>query len=494
MQPDSRNVPVEETIPTAEGLAKVAAYPKREPLGPVPDPWNPKRNPNYGPNVSPLGVSAFMNEPAPELPESSLGTGWPEPPAEEAYRGLAGDFVRAVSSHTEADPVALLVQFLVFFGNVIGRESFYRVEADQHTANINAILVGDTASGRKGTSLSQTRRPFELVDPAWTGTQVCTGLSSGEGLIWAVRDPIEKKEPIKKNGIVERYETVIADHGIEDKRLLVTETEFSSTLKVAEREGNTLTGIVRQAWDSGNLRLMTKTSLAKSTGAHISIIGHIPQDELLRCINTTELGNGFANRFLWVSVKRSKLLPDGGALSGRDLAPIVTRLREAIEYSKHCGELRRDRAAVDAWHAVYEDLSSRKPGLLGAILSRAEAQVTRLSLIYALLDQGPAIRVEHLRAALALWEYAESSVRQIFGDAIGDPVADTILSALRTAAEGLTRTEISNLFSRNRDKQRIDTSLTALLRQDLAHTVREETGGRPVEKWAAVRLDSRRVG
>ena len=255
---------------------------------------------------------------------------WPDPPAEDAFHGLAGEFLRIVEPHTEADPAAVLAQFLCFFGNAIGRNAFFPVGADQHHGNINAIIVGATASGRKGTSLSQVRRLFEFVDPGWTRTQILSGLSSGEGLIWAVRDPIEKKEAQKEKGHVTGYESVIVDHGIADKRLLVIESEFSSTLKVAAREGNTLTGVIRQAWDTGDLRLLTKTNPAQSTGAHISIVGHIPQDELLRCISSTELGNGFANRFLWVCAKRSKLLPDGGRLLTTDLAPVLERLREAV--------------------------------------------------------------------------------------------------------------------------------------------------------------------
>jgi hypothetical protein len=413
---------------------------------------------------------------------------WPQQMADEAFHGLIGDFVRLISPQTESDPIALLMQFVIFFGNAIGRTSYYQVEADRHTTNINAILVGDTASGRKGTSLSQTRRPFDTADQVWAETRIQSGLSSGEGLIWAVRDPIERKDPIKQHGRVVGYEAVVADHGVEDKRLLVIETEFSSTLKVADRDGNTLTGVIRQAWDTGTLRLMTKSSPAKSTGAHISIIGHIPQNELLRYMSTTELGNGFANRFLWLCVKRSKMLPDGGHIPSRDLGTIIGRLRDAIEFGKRAGEATRDSAAHDAWHAVYEELSSRKPGLLGAILSRAEAQVTRLSLIYALLDCSTIIRLEHLDAAIAVWEYAEASVRYVFGDAIGDPVSDQILAALRSSPGGLTRAEISDLFSRNRDRQSIDHALSTLRRQDLANPVRQESGGRPVERWIAIRL------
>jgi len=111
-----------------------------------------------------------------------------------------------------------------------------------------------------------------------------------------------------------------------------------------------------------------------------------------------------------------------------------------------------------------------------------------LSLIYALLDRSSVITPEHLKAALAVWEYCEASVRHIFGDRIGDPVADAILNALRANPCGLTRTEISELFSRNRDKQGIDLALSGLVHQDLAHSLREETGGRPVERWIAVRL------
>ena len=57
-----------------------------------------------------------------------------------------------------------------------------------------------------------------------------SGLSSGEGLIWAVRDPIEKREGVRKKGRTVGYETVTADHGVSDKRALIIETEFLSPL------------------------------------------------------------------------------------------------------------------------------------------------------------------------------------------------------------------------------------------------------------------------
>ena len=109
-------------------------------------------------------------------------------------------------------------------------------------------------------------------------------------------------------------------------------------------------------------------------------------------------------------------------------------------------------------------------------------------MIYALLDCSALIQEVHLKAALALWEYVETSVRFIFGDALGDPVADAILSALRASTTGLTRAQINDLFKHNREKHSIDNALIALAKQGLAHSIREETGGRPSERWVAQTL------
>src|SRR5262249_25864135 len=162
---------------------------------------------------------------------------------------------------------------------------------------------------------------------------------------------------------------------------------------------------------------------------HISIAGHITKEELLRCMNDVEGFNGFANRFLWLCVKRSKLLPEGG--QPVDLAPLVERLSGAVRFAKAAGQMTRDEEARRLWAQVYAELATPHDGLFGAVTSRAEAQVLRLSMLYALLDRSVVIRSEHLRAAVALWRYAEDSARYIFGGSTGDPVADKVLAIIR---------------------------------------------------------------
>lgn len=306
-------------------------------------------------------------------------------------------------------------------------------------------------------------------------------------MIWAVRDPIERQEPVreggKKSGRITEYQTVETDAGVADKRLMVIEGEYASVLRILGRDGNTLSPTLRRAWDGDRLQTLVKNSPAVATGAHISIVGHITREELLRYLDSTEQGNGFANRFLWAAVRRSKTLPEGGSIESVDFAPLLQRLKQATEHSRACGRLKFDSEARAMWHSVYANLSEGKPGLLGAVTARGEAHVVRLALTYALLDRADVIRTEHLLAALALWEYCERSAAWIFGTATGDAVADRVMRELTLVPEGLTRTEIRDLFKRHQSSERIGRGLALLESAGLVEQVDEVSGGRPVERW-----------
>ena len=162
---------------------------------------------------------------------------------------------------------------------------------------------------------------------------------------------------------------------------------------------------------------------------------------------------------------------------------LAKRLSEAVAFAQSVGELTRDEKARAIWYDVYPQLSAGKPGLLGAATSRAESQVMRLAMLYALLDRSPVIGSEHLTAGLAVWQYAEQSARYIFGSAMGDAVADEILNQLRVHPEGMRRTEIRDVFGRHQPKERIDDALQLLRDCGLARPERAGTGGRPAETW-----------
>jgi hypothetical protein len=153
------------------------------------------------------------------------------------------------------------------------------------------------------------------------------------------------------------------------------------------------------------------------------------------------------------------------------------------------GEMHRDEEARVIWHAVYGDLSEGKPGMFGAITSRAECLVVRLSMVYAVLDHSSVIKAAHLKAALAVWRYCEDSVRFIFGDSLGDETADEILRQLRSRPDGMTRTEIRDHFQKNRSAAEIGRALGVLQEYGLARFERRpesEQGFNFTERWFAI--------
>jgi DNA polymerase I-like protein with 3'-5' exonuclease and polymerase domains len=403
---------------------------------------------------------------------------WPKLHPDALY-GLAGDVVRAIEPHTESDPVALLIQQIVYFGNVIGRGPYYQIEDDRHYTNLFCTLAGESAEARKGTSAGRIRALCTRVDSDWSINCVeYGGLASGEGIIRRVRD---RHEGVDKKG------NPVIDEGVPDKRLLIDEGEFGGALAVMKRPGNTLSPIIRNAWDGRPLRNLTKNSPERCLEPHVSFIAHITDHELRELLDHTSLLNGFANRFLFARVQRSKLLPDGGMMLDEVTKDRLSgKLRSALETARGIGRVTMAPDTAEMWATAYRRMARRPPGLYGAACKRGDCQTIRLSMLYALLNETAIIAPVHLRAGLALWEFCEQSAKGIFGDLLGEPMADEILIALRrVGAAGLSRTDISVLFRHHKPSHIIAQALQRLLTNG---KVRWEPrrGPRGVETWFAV--------
>jgi hypothetical protein len=392
--------------------------------------------------------------------------------SKKARHGLVGDIVDTLEPHTESDPQGLLVQLLVAFGNAIGNGPYFKVEAARHALNLFCCLVGSTAKARKGTGWSHAEQLLDAGDPGWKRDHVKAGLSTGEGLIGAVSDGTES-EP-----------------AVEDKRLLVVESEFSGMLRIMSRLGNSLSKILRQAWDGEILATMTRHSPLKATGAHISIVGHTTMEELERYCGITEMFSGFANRFLWVYVQRSKLLPLGGAVPDEALRRLKRRLKSSLTFARQVGEITFTREAKALWKQNYPRLTADVSGLVGAVTSRAEAQVRRIAAIYALMDESDQIDEEHLEAALAVWKYCADSAEFVFGRRDAAPplvrIRQKLLELLRSSPDGLTRTQISTAFDNHHSGELISSILSGLRQRGLVDFRKETTRGRAAERWFAV--------
>ena len=420
--------------------------------------------------VSLSGQSTPASDPATGQPASitlAAPAGWPEPPAAEAFHGLPGAIVEKIAPHTEADPVAILTQLLVACGALIGRGAWFQVEATRHHANQYLLLIGDTARARKGSSFDHVTRLLSEADPTFS-SRLTTGLSSGEGLVWTVRDPTG------------------SDPGAKDKRLLVAEPEFASVLKSTGRDLSTLSPTLRSAWDGRPLALLTRTAPARATDAHISIIGHITTTELRHHTTRVELANGFMNRFMLAAVRRVRLLPEGGNPDPLKDTGLVRYLARTLKHAQQIGRVTLDPAARELWWHAYPQLTQPADGIASQVCARAEAHTIRLALLYALLDGQRQIQPQHLQAALALWDYAARSATWALQHTAGDPLAHQIHAALKHALPGgLTRTQLRDLLHRNPTTMQLDQALAALAHDGKITSQRVLTAGRPAELWTA---------
>jgi hypothetical protein len=389
---------------------------------------------------------------------------WPQLDS-KALAGIAGEFVALATKNSEADPVAVLATFLAHFGIECGPNPHIMVGDDKHYARLFASVVGDTSKARKGTSAQPVVRLFSKLSSLsslnssneniiYAPARTSPGpLSSGEGLIYAVRDPV-KSWDVK----IGAYK--IADPGIDDKRLFVLDQELASALQCTKREGNTLSTILRGLWDSGNVDPLTKTSKICTTGSHLGIVTHITIAELTRLLPETELLSGFSNRFVWIVARRAKMVPMPTPMPDAKLERIAEKICTLVAQAQKLGRVELSLQAQEFWKGVYPELSKAHPGLMGAVINRAEAQVIRLALIYALLDGNAVIEQKHLESALALWNYAEASARLIFGDREENPIAQKILELLKDGPKSAT--EIHRSFSNNIDKKKLDRAVNEL--------------------------------
>lgn len=393
---------------------------------------------------------------------------WPAPPGPVAYHGLAGEIVHRLAPHTEADPVAILSQLLVAFGAAAGRGAYFTVEATRHHPNQFMLLVGDSAKARKGSSWDHVRRLLDIADASITA-RTLTGMSSGEGLIWAVRDPSGQ------------------DPGIPDRRLLVVEPEFASVLKNTSRDISTLSPTLRSAWDGRPLAILTRTAPPRATDAHIAVIGHITQTELQHHVNPVELANGLLNRFVLIACRRVRLLPEGGDPDPLHKTGLDQRLTRALATARQAGQIELSPAAHQRWADAYYHLAQPQAGIAAQISARAEAHTIRLALIHALLDSARQIQPTHLDAALALWDYAARSATWALERTTGDRLAQQIHGALQHAPDGLTRSQLRDLLHRNASTAELDHALAALAHDGKATSQRILTAGRPAELWTATR-------
>lgn len=369
----------------------------------------------------------------------AAGAGRPAPDAfnrvapeldEAALHGIAGRIVEALRPHTEACDAAMLAQILAAAGNAMCRDRDMAPRTGPHLMIGNErqgpreffAIVGATSGGRKGTSYSAIEPILyqALGNDAWW-SRIEGGIASGEALV-AQLAPRKLTSREKEKGEVSSPR---------DPRMLIFENELARLLVAGNREGSTLSPLLRKAFDGGDLthRTVDGSVAGAARDVQVSMVGHITAAELAAAMTDLDKRNGLGNRIIYVHSKRARVLTLPEPLGAGAVTSLGMRLKRHIYEARQIGRVAMGAEAREAWDALYQTRSPEMdadPPANVHLVARWEAHILRLSLIYALLDGSSVILPEHYEAALAVWNYAERTVEYVYG---GRPATGVNLAA-----------------------------------------------------------------
>lgn len=381
--------------------------------------------------------------------------------------GLVGDIARA-GADTEANPYAIAANALAYMSCAVGRGPFMSVGNVVHHARLFTLHVGRSGRGRKGDAVSLLTRISRAVQALdkYAAPQVHRGgLSSREGLVYLIHDGYKDgKEEVEP---------------VNDKRLLVVESEFSNILHQSKRDGNTLSSALRDCWDGVSMKPATKTNQLHATDPHVCLSGAITPSELHSLMALRELTNGFANRFLILWAERTQIIPFPRAATQPEVNTLAARVIEVLAFCKASRFAEKDHMemelspeATERYATLYKtELNSNTSGeRIASLVERRAPMLLRIAIVLALTDLSSRIEVHHIDAALAWIRYSVDSINFIFAKAEDEAKAvqttenaDRIVAFLQQKASA-TRTHITQeCFKGHTSKNMIDAALDELL-------------------------------
>lgn len=382
--------------------------------------------------------------------------------------GLIGDIARAGSADTEANPFAIAAAAIAYLSAAVGRGPYMAVGDDWHHANLFMQHVGRSARGRKGTAkklVLRLAKAVKALDEHLAPQIHRGGLSTREGLALLIHD-----------GWTEGKNEVPA---IEDKRLLVVESEFANILHQSGRNGNTLSPALRDTWDGVSIKPATKTSRVWASNPHVAMIADVTPSELLDLMHSRELSNGFANRFIFIWAEGDKVNPFPKPTPQLVVDALAQRIADVLRFAGADRYVERDVLRVDLspeaatlYARLYRgELRDRSAGeRIAGLLDRRAPAFLRLAMLFALTDKSTTVEAAHVHAAMAWVRYWVDSVKFIFQSAMDEVGAAEVTNTAQkivvflTERGQATRTELSkDCLGGHVSKDKLDRALDELI-------------------------------
>jgi putative DNA primase/helicase len=418
----------------------------------------------------------------------------PKPLLEIAYIGALGRIVTEMEPYTELSREALLFSFMPFIGTVLSDKVFIKIANTKHPTNLFIVTISPTGGG-KGTA---TGIAYNLFNRLWEyPIKTVTGISSGEALIYEIRDDRQVTVKTKEGYSIE------TEPGVSDKRLLIVFEELSTLLTVKGREGNTLGDKLKEAWECRPLSCGSKASPERCRHPRISILGNTQPKRIADKLTRDDIESGLGNRFLFAWIKSNKYKPDGGNVPEEIMEKAANQLSNVIERAENMDEVVLGYDARQLWNSIYPELKDLPNEMQG----RARPYILKMAMLYALCDDSEDVKLaqtgdndysmgildncfirrRHLEAALEIWRYNWETICFTLADnndfATKKKISKDGQKILDGMKKPMSQSEIANeIFGKNKKIAEIKTVLLDLIGRGLIVQFKEKTGGRGRDK------------
>jgi hypothetical protein len=337
-----------------------------------------------------------------------------------AWRGLFEDYRDMVAPTTEASDAFHFAAFLQVFGCAIGRR-LHVYHAGRQFPNFYICLVGRSGLTRKDTTWSRAEdvlnnlhaRSEEELSPSFKAVR---GLRSYEGLL----DELAGERKVR----------------------LIQLGELLSLLAKAKQEslGNIIPALT-ELYDMKDIinPPVHQKDVQPAREPFLSIIAGTTQDWLQKALTERDVYGGFANRWLYFYGLPKDPMPNPPKVDPGKRNRLVQELNQIRNWSEDVpnGEITISDEANALFEDYYLDYYRRcqQPGLIPNLIVRIQDFIWKIALLYAADTMSETLSKEHLEAAMAVGNYLEASVTEVFanfGESRGKQAEKRVLEYLRS--------------------------------------------------------------
>lgn len=394
-----------------------------------------------------------------------------------AWRGLFKDYRDMVASTTEASDNFHYAAFLQVFGCTIGRR-LHVYHAGRQYPNFYVCLVGRSGLTRKDTTWSRAETVLNDLhayseDGPSPSFKAVRGLRSYEGLL----DELAGERKV---------------------RLIMLGELLSLFAKASQQSLSNIIPGLTEFYDMKDVinPPVHQKDVKPAREPFLSIMAGTTQDWLQKALTERDVYGGFANRWLYFYGLPKEPMPNPPKVDQALRNNLINELNQIRDWTDKVpnGEIMISSEANILFDNYYRDYyrHCQQPGLIPTLIVRIQDFIWKIAVLYAADTMTETISADHLEAAIAVGNYLEASVAEVFasfGTSNGKAQETKLLDFLKAEGRPVPEREVYRRLSMS--AKDLESTVTPLIKMGIVHNnYIRGANGRRVRVYETINTES----